>query len=239
VKGIAKAEGGAKRAILFDKIKQHHNWSWYCCIAFMWLRNAVQTSINLLDLNDESNLLTTEDFVDISLGAPEGSGALRTLTIHYIDGNEQESNMSDEISRLDCMGYDDEAKEQTLGESDFNQDGIIEIIVYREFKFPDIELSHVEIPLWPTVYEYDLNKGFLVASAKYKDYFSSYAENIEEGLSADIGMSGPERVALKRLLVASQKIADGSFSPKSQYSHDNKNNSYYADVYDLVKNLTE
>jgi len=188
-------------------------------------------------LNDGSNLLTTKDFIDVSLSAPEGSGAIRTLTIHYMDNGKKESAMLDEIARVDSKGYDDEAKEQTLNESDFNQDGIIEIIVYQEFEFPDIDLAHVEIPLWPTIYEYDLSKGFIVASAKYKDYYKTYAEKTESELEDAKDMSDPAKLALKRLIYAAEKIADGSFIPSNPYSHDYHNNAFYTDVYELVKNI--
>ena len=187
---------------------------------------------------DGSNLLTTENFIDIFLSAPEGSGAIRTLTLHYKRNGEKEFAEFNNLTRLDCKDYNDESKEQTLTDSDFDQDGIVEIIVYQEFWFPDITLAHVEIPLWPTIYEYDLNKGFVVASAKYKDYFKMYAKKTAEELDSTKDMSNSAKLALKRLIYAAERIADGSFIPSSPYSNDPGKN-YYTDVYELVKNITE
>jgi len=173
-----------------------------------------------------TNLLIADDLIDITLSAPEGSGANRTLTIRFMYHGEKRSVTINEVSGVDLEGYDNEKKEQ--------------IIVYREFWFPDIKMAHAGIPLWPTVYEYDLDKGFVVASAKHKDYFATYAENAKKELGAGREyMSDPEMLALTRLIYAAEKIADGSFVPASPYSRDNVSNGYYKDVYELVKDIDE
>jgi len=181
-------------------------------------------------------LLTMDDLIDISVSAPEGSGALRTLTIHYRQDGEERYNTIGEVSRIGLEGYDDEKMEQTFTVSDRDRDGIVDIVVYREFWFSDLDLAHAQIPLWPTIYEYDLEGGFVVASAKHKDYFASYIAVSEEQLAeGKIYMGGDEMLALSRLIYAAERIADGSFVPESPYNGDN----YYEDVYELTKDISE
>ena len=45
-------------------------------------------------------------------------------------------------------------------------------------------------------------------------------------------MDDVEILAIKRLIHAAEKIADGSFSPESPYKND-----HYTDVYDLVETI--
>lgn len=184
--------------------------------------------------NKDTALLTTDGFIDVALSAPEGSGGLRTLTINFTIHGEKKSDTMNNVSSVDIEGFDDEKKEQSFTVSDYNQDGIIDLIVYREFWFPNLEMMHLEVPKWPAVYEYDLEKGFVIASSKYKDFFEEYVESSTEKLSlGKEQMSEIEMLALKRLIFAADKVAEGSFTPKSPY-----NDEYYADVYELVK-ITE
>lgn len=179
-------------------------------------------------------LLTTDNLIDIVLSAPEGSGAIRTLTIRYRQDGELRYDTIDEISRIDLEGYDDEKKEQIFAASDRDQDGIVDIVVYREFWFPDLDLAHAEVPLWPTVYEYDLKSGIVIASARHQDYFAAYAQTVKEQLSEGSAyMSAYALLALGRLVYAAERIADGSFVPQSPYSSDN----YYEDVFELTKDI--
>ncbi len=184
--------------------------------------------------SSEENLLTVKDFVDIELSAPEGSGAIRTMTLHYIDRGEEKTDVLDNVARIDCDGYDDEAKEQTLTDSDSGGDGIVDFIIYREFWFPYMELSHPEVPLWPTVYEYDLNSGFVVASPKHSAIFEQYAKTLKSQLENEKAeMTDNAVLALKRMIYAAERIADGSFVPSSPYS----DKEYYEDVYELTKDI--
>jgi hypothetical protein len=181
-------------------------------------------------------LLTTNDLIDIAVSAPEGSGAIQTLTIRYRYGGEERYDTIDEVSRIDLAGYDDEKKEQTFTVSDRNRDGIVDIVVYREFWFPDLHVAHVEVLAWPAVYEYDLESGFVIASAKHKEYFEAYAEDSEEQLAeGKANMTDNQMLALSRIIFAAERIADGSFIPQSPYN----NGNYYEDVYELTKSISE
>ncbi len=187
------------------------------------------------DRNNTSNLLTTDNLIDIVVSAPEGSGTLRTVTINYMQNGEEKSDKLYEIKRIDNGNYNDEEKEQTFTASDYNSDGIVDITVFREFWFPDIEVAHAEIPDWPTVYEYNLSSGFVIASSKYHDYFNTYAESLKEQLSmGEAYMSDNAKLALKRLIYAAENISNGSFAPDSSY-----NSLYYEDVYELSKGIKE
>lgn len=177
--------------------------------------------------------LTTQDLVEVTLSAPEGSGAIRTLTLHYKQDGEDKSATLDDISLLDIEGYDDEAKEQTFTSSDYDGDGIVDFIVYREFWFPDINASHTEILLWPTVYEYDLNSGFIIASAHHKKYFRAYIQMCDEQMnSGGADMTDATKLAMKRLIEAAGRIVSKTFVPQSPY-----NGQYYEDVYELTKDI--
>ena len=154
------------------------------------------------------------------------------MTIRSTYDGKEKSDTIDEVSWIDLAGYDDEKKEQVFTTSDYDQDGIVDLIVYREFWFPDLDLAHPEVPKWPTVYEYDLKNGFVVASSKHKDYFEMFAKTSKEQLTAGKEhMDDLEVLALERLIYAAEQIANGSFSPSSPYSK-----NYYEDVYELVKN---
>ena len=184
--------------------------------------------------DDAAGLLTADDLIDIVAGAPEGSGAIRTLTIRYMHNGREESDTIDEVKRIGLEGYDDEKKEQTFTASDLDGDGTVDIVIFREFWFPDLELAHAEIRDWPTVYEYDLNSGFVIASAKHKDYFTAYAQTAKEQLSEGKAyMSDAALLALSRLIQAAEQVADGSFEPESAYNDMN----YYEDVYELTKDI--
>jgi hypothetical protein len=190
---------------------------------------------NLNNKEKEMSLLTTDDFVNFSLSAPEGSGGVRTLKINYMSQGETKSDTMDAISSVDIEGYDDEKKEQSFTVSDYNHDGIIDFIVYREFWFPDLDMVHPDVPKWPTIYEYDLEKGFVIASSDFRSYYEEYVKSVNVQLTSnkepidDIAV-----LALKRLMFAAEKVADGSFVPKSPY-----NGQYYEDVYELVKEITK
>jgi hypothetical protein len=94
---------------------------------------------------------------------------------------------------------------------------------------------HAEVPLWPAVYEYDLASGFIVASAKHKNYFKTYAKDSKEQLSEGKAyMSDAALLALSRLVYAAERVADGSFIPQSPYA-----NQRYEDVYELTKGIVE
>ena len=182
----------------------------------------------------EKSLLTVNDFINIELSAPEGSGAIRTMTLHYMQNGEEKSDVLNNIARIDCDGYDDDAREQTLTSSDEDGDEIADFIVYREFWFPDLKLIHPEIPLWPTVYEYDLSNGFVIASAKHATIFAQYAETLKNRLeSGKEEMTDNVLLSLKRLIAAAEHVADGSFGPASAYS----DKHYYKDVYRLTKDI--
>ncbi len=185
--------------------------------------------------SEAAQLLSTDDLIDITLRAPEGSGSVRTLTLRYMDNGKEKTGTLGEVRRVDIAGYDDEAREQTFSVSDSDGDGIVELIVYREFWFPDITVSHPGIPEWPTVYEYDTAKGFMVASVRHKDYFKAYAEASKAVLIKDPNRTYEDsdaRLLMERLVYAAECVADGSFTPQSDY-----NGQYYEDVYELTKDM--
>ena len=179
-------------------------------------------------------MLTADDLIDISLSAPEGSGAVRTLKIHYRQNGEEHADTLEDISRIEHKGYDNEEKEQAFAASDYDGDGIVDIIVYQEFWFPDLSMSHVEVPEWPTVYEYDLDSGFVVASAKHREYFNTYITASEEKLDSKECESELAALALEKLIYAAGEIADGRFAPTDFF-----NGQYYTDVYEITKEAQE
>lgn len=177
-------------------------------------------------------LLHIKDVVSIELSAPHGSGAIRKLTLSYQHGGGKKQDTIDYIYRVDCRSYNDDKQEQKLKLSDFNFNGIFYIIIYREFWFPDISLSHAEIPEWPTIYEYSYKDGFIAASSKHRDYFDQYIKASKKSLSLYAEhMSNNAILAQNRLIIAAEQVEDGSFAPQSPYN----NHFYYADVYDLTK----
>lgn len=185
---------------------------------------------------NNATLLTTNDLTNISVSAAEGSGSIRTLTIRYMhDGSEESAALAD-VKRIDLEGYDDDnGREQTFTASDCDGDGIFDIIVYREFWFPDIDMPHAGVPEWPAIYEYDTEKGFVIASSKYTDYFEAYVKASNKQLSeGEASMDDDAKLALKRLIYAAEQIADGSFTPEGSY-----NGFYYEDVYELTKDINE
>lgn len=186
--------------------------------------------------NNSDSLLKAGSLKDIVLSHAEGSGSVRTLTIHYTHDGKEESATIHNLKRIDLSGYDDEnGREQTFTASDYDGDGVFDIIVYREFWFPDIIMAHAGIPEWPTVYEFDTEKGFVVASAKHKDYFETYAKAAKEQLDAGKEhMNELEILALSRLVYAAETVAAGNFVPKSDY-----NGKYYEDIYELTKAIKE
>ncbi len=179
--------------------------------------------------------LTAENLLNIALSAPEGSGGIRTMTLYYMKDGKEYTDILDDISSIDSGGYDDEAKEQTLTDSDSDGDGIVDFIIYREFWFPDLDMAHAEVPRWPTVYEYDLHGGFVIASAKHRAYFETYAKQLKDKLDTDMDhMSDAAILAVKRLKFAAERIADGAFAPSSPYG-----DQCYADVCELTKGIIE
>lgn len=180
------------------------------------------------------NLLRTEDVVDIVVGPAEGSAGIRTMTLHYLNQGVAKSDILKDICFIDCSEYnDDNGREQTLSASDSDGDGIVDFIVYREFWFPDLKLIHPEVPLWPMVYEYDLNSGFMVVSAKHADIFKLYTKTLKKRLDSEKAeMTDNALLPVKRLIYAAEKIADGSFVPASAYE-----DKYYEDVYVLTKDI--
>lgn len=183
---------------------------------------------------EPAEALKTDHFEGIVLGAPEGSGSVRTLKLRYRDdqGEIITSEIMNDVTGIVSAQYNSEEKEQIITSSDFNGDGIVEVIVLREFWFEDLNLPHAMVPQWPTVYEYFPGKGFVVASGKYKAWFRNYAQEQEELLARDhielfengsftyhgSGDCGEALVAWTRLLYAARKIADGSFVPEADYA---------------------
>ena len=179
--------------------------------------------------------LATNNFIDIVVSSPEGSGALRTLTLHYLQDGEKKQDILDDITQIDNKDYDNEKKEQVFTESDYDGDGFFDIIVFQEFWFPDITLAHAEVPEWPTIYEYNQKVGFVLASSKHKDYFMLYTKSLKDRLSTEQAtMSDNAILALQRLIYAAESVADGSFIPESTY-----NDLYYEDVYTLTNAVTK
>ena len=194
--------------------------------------------------------LKPDQFEGIILSEPEGSGSVRTLRLCYRNsyGEMVNSEVMSDVSGVVSAQYDSEAKEQTITSSDFNGDGVVEVIVFREFWFEDLKLPHVAVPQWPTVYEYILGQGFVVASSKYKEWFEEYAQEQERLLAKDNtellengtfvyhgkGDYDEALLARLRLLYVAKKIADGTFIPKQDYAV-----RRYEDVADIAKALKQ
>lgn len=187
---------------------------------------------SMASTSSNSGLLLMKDVASIDLTAPHGSGAIRALMLHYkSDGTEKEDTLGN-IRRIDSKSYNDEEKEQQITLSDIDPNDPMYIIVYQEFWFPDIAISHAEIPEWPTIYEYNFKDGFTVASSKHKDYFKSYIKSSKELLTTySEHMSGGAILAQQRLITAAEQIVKGRFIPQSLYD----DHHYYRDVYELTK----
>ena len=190
--------------------------------------------------------LKTSQLEGIILSEPEGSGSVRTLRLRYRDSHGEivNSKVMNDVSGIDSVQYDSEAKEQTITSLDFNEDGVVEVIVFREFWFEDLDLPHVAVPQWPTVYEYISGRGFVVASSKYREWFGEYAqaqenllvkdhmELLENGTFVYHGKGDYDEALLARLrlLYVAKRIADGTFVPKEDYAA-----RRYEDVANIAK----
>ena len=134
----------------------------------------------------ENDHLKTSDFIEYTVSAPDGSGAVSVITIQYLD--EQGHQKSVELNLV--SRFVAEVAEQRLYEdpylppptymdvvksSDFDEDGIFELIAYHEMWYSDLGLSHVSIKRWPVVYEVDTKNGTLVVeTARNSAYLEKY-----------------------------------------------------------------
>lgn len=202
--------------------------------------------------------LTTGDFIEFTIGEAVGSGGISPITLKYrgADGNVNEVYMENS-SRIDAevsgeREYDhewlDEAYEDIVVSSDFDSDGIVEVIVYNEFWFNDLGIGHGDIDLWPTIYEVDVqNNSFVVATAENASYLNQYIRDME-GLISEYDISKNDSgfydissvknisedweyellVSHVRLHTTALLIKNGQFVPKDMYD-----GKFYHDVNDV------
>lgn len=187
--------------------------------------------------NAVANRLTTNNFIDLIIGEEQGSGGISPLTLKYRNEDGSVSDAHLNYSTWVEPGFD------------FDNDGIIEVIVYNELELNVGTRAEINEEFWPTIYEIDVEKGeFVVATAENASYLNGYIASLETLISKAgatknvdglyeyyIGDNNFENEYEYEQLIyqiclhtAAQLIVDGKFVPKDLESP-------YSDVQEICK----